>query len=72
MVAFASETRIVGLTRDEATVTVSGLLTALQYESCPPGTAESVTSIVMKLSNAFDLGITITTDEEGCQWIRHD
>lgn len=71
MVAFATEDRIVSVSREEASVAVSGLITALQYESCPPGTAIAVTSIVEKLSNAFGLGVSITTDEKGSQWIRH-
>lgn len=70
MVAFASEDRIVSVSRDEASVAVSGLLTALRYESCPPGTAAAVSSIVEKLSNAFGFGVSITANEEGTQWIQ--
>lgn len=69
MVAFASESRILQVSRDEASVAVSGILTALQYESCPPGTEEAVVSFVQKLSEAFGLGVSINAaSTEDTQW----
>jgi len=66
MVAFScsSESALaaVCVTREEAVVAVSGLLTALQYESCPSGAAECVASIIAKLSDAFDLNVSITEE----------